>query len=51
MKIAKILAVTLRVRNMKASVQFYREALDLELLYGGEGSVFLHWMGILPFLI
>jgi catechol 2,3-dioxygenase-like lactoylglutathione lyase family enzyme len=40
MKIAKISAVTLRVRNMKASVQFYRDALGLELLYGGEGSGF-----------
>jgi len=32
--------VTLRVRNMKASVQFYRDALGMELLYGGEGSGF-----------
>jgi len=40
MKIAKISAVTLRVRNMKASVQFYRDALGMELLYGGEGTGF-----------
>jgi catechol 2,3-dioxygenase-like lactoylglutathione lyase family enzyme len=34
--IEKISAVTLRVRNVKASVQFYRDVLGLELLYGGE---------------
>jgi catechol 2,3-dioxygenase-like lactoylglutathione lyase family enzyme len=39
-KIEKISAVTLRVRNMKASVQFYRDALGMELLYGGERSSF-----------
>ena len=40
MKIEKISAVTFQVRNMKASVQFYRDALGLELLYGGEGAGF-----------
>jgi catechol 2,3-dioxygenase-like lactoylglutathione lyase family enzyme len=40
MKIEKISAVTFQVRNMKASVQFYRDALGMELLYGGEGSGF-----------
>jgi len=40
MMIARISALTLRVRNMKASVQFYRDALGMELLYGGEGSGF-----------
>jgi catechol 2,3-dioxygenase-like lactoylglutathione lyase family enzyme len=39
-KIEKISAVTFRVRNMKASVQFYRDALGMELLYGAEGSGF-----------
>ena len=32
--------MTLPVRNMKASVQFYRDALGMELIYGGEGSTF-----------
>ena len=40
MNIAKISAVTLRVRSMKASVQFYRDALGMDLLYGGEASPF-----------
>ena len=40
MNIAKISAVTLRVRNMKASLQFYRDVLGMELLYGGEASRF-----------
>jgi catechol 2,3-dioxygenase-like lactoylglutathione lyase family enzyme len=34
--IEKISAVTFRVVNMKASVQFYRNVLGMELLYGGE---------------
>jgi catechol 2,3-dioxygenase-like lactoylglutathione lyase family enzyme len=38
--IEKISAVTLRVRNMKASVQFYGDVLGMEVLYGGEGSGF-----------
>jgi catechol 2,3-dioxygenase-like lactoylglutathione lyase family enzyme len=33
----KISAVTFRVSNMKVSVQFYRDVLGMELLYGGEG--------------
>jgi catechol 2,3-dioxygenase-like lactoylglutathione lyase family enzyme len=40
MKIEKISAVTFRVSNMKASVQFYRDVLGLEVLYGGEGAAF-----------
>ncbi len=40
MTVEKISAVTFRVRNMKASVQFYRDVLGMELLYGGEGSYF-----------
>lgn len=38
--IEKISAVTLRVVNMTASVRFYRDVLDMELLYGGEGTGF-----------
>jgi len=34
--IEKISAVTVRVRNMKASVQFYRDVLGMELLYAGQ---------------
>ena len=40
MKIEKISAVTFRVSNMKASVQFYRDVLGMEVLYGGEGAFF-----------
>jgi catechol 2,3-dioxygenase-like lactoylglutathione lyase family enzyme len=38
--IEKISAVTFRVVNMKASVQFYRNVLGMELLYGGEWASF-----------
>ena len=38
MMVEKISAVTFRVLNMKASVQFYRNVLGMELLYGGEVS-------------
>ena len=38
--IEKLSAVTLRVVNMTASVRFYRDVLDMELLYGGEGTGF-----------
>ncbi len=38
--IEKISAVTVRVRNMNASVQFYRDVLGMELLYGGEAAGF-----------
>ena len=38
--IERISAITLRVSNMKASVQFYRNVLGMELLYGGERSSF-----------
>ena len=38
--IEKISAVTFRVVNMKASVQFYRNVLGMELLYGGEWAGF-----------
>jgi catechol 2,3-dioxygenase-like lactoylglutathione lyase family enzyme len=36
----KISAITFRVLNMKASVQFYRDVLGMELLYGGEQASF-----------
>ena len=39
-RIQKISAVTLRVRNMQASVQFYRDVLGMEVLYGGERAKF-----------
>ncbi|WP_051979226.1 VOC family protein [Edaphobacter aggregans] len=38
--IEKISAITFRVLNMQASVQFYRKALGMELLYGGEQASF-----------
>jgi catechol 2,3-dioxygenase-like lactoylglutathione lyase family enzyme len=36
----KISAVTFRVVNMTQSVRFYRDALGMELIYGGEGMGF-----------
>src|SRR2546425_8349611 len=38
--VEKISAVTLRVSNMKASVQFYRDVLGMELLYVGTSRSF-----------
>jgi len=38
--VEKISAVTFRVRNMRTSVQFYRDVLGMEVLYGGEGAEF-----------
>ena len=38
--IERISAITLRVLNMKASVQFYRNELGMELIYGGERASF-----------
>jgi catechol 2,3-dioxygenase-like lactoylglutathione lyase family enzyme len=38
--IERVSAITLRVSNMNASVQFYRNVLGMELLYGGEKSSF-----------
>ena len=38
--IEKISAITFRVMNMKASVQFYGNVLGMELLYGGERASF-----------
>src|SRR3981189_200062 len=38
--IEKISAITFRVLNIKASLQFYRNVLGMELLYGGEQASF-----------
>lgn len=38
--IERISAITFRVLNMKASVQFYRNVLGMELLHGGERASF-----------
>jgi catechol 2,3-dioxygenase-like lactoylglutathione lyase family enzyme len=38
--VERISAVTLRVANMAASVQFYRDVLGLEVIYGGEEANF-----------
>ena len=38
--IERVSAITLRVSNMHASVEFYRNMLGMELLYGGERSGF-----------
>jgi catechol 2,3-dioxygenase-like lactoylglutathione lyase family enzyme len=38
--IERVSAITLRVSNMQASLQFYRNVLGMELLYGGEWSGF-----------
>jgi catechol 2,3-dioxygenase-like lactoylglutathione lyase family enzyme len=40
MTVEKISAVTLRVRNMKASVRFYKDVLGMETVYGGEDAFF-----------
>jgi catechol 2,3-dioxygenase-like lactoylglutathione lyase family enzyme len=39
-KIEKISAITLKVASMEAAVQFYRDVLGMELLYGGPDGVF-----------
>src|SRR5207245_9556527 len=36
LKVERISAVTFRVSNMNASVQFYRDVLGMEVLYGAE---------------
>lgn len=38
--IEKVSAITLRVSNMKVSLQFYRDVLGMKMLYGGESSSF-----------
>src|SRR6266478_6517321 len=40
LRVEKISAVTFRVSNMKSSVQFYRDVLGMEVLYGGEDARF-----------
>ena len=40
MTVQKISAVTLAVRDMSKSVDFYRDKVGLELLYGGESESF-----------
>ncbi len=40
LRVEKISAVTFRVRDMRASVQFYRDVLGMEVLYGGEDAPF-----------
>jgi catechol 2,3-dioxygenase-like lactoylglutathione lyase family enzyme len=41
--IEKISAITFRVLNMKASVQFYRNVLGMDLSTAGNGRDSLHW--------
>ena len=40
MTVQRISAVTLAVRDMARSVDFYRDRVGLELLYGGAGASF-----------
>jgi catechol 2,3-dioxygenase-like lactoylglutathione lyase family enzyme len=40
MTVEQISAVTFRVRDMRTSVQFYRDLLGMELVYGGEDAYF-----------
>ncbi len=40
MKVERVSAVTLKVRDMRSSVRFYRDILGLEVIYGGEGASF-----------
>ena len=40
MKIEKISAITLKVTSMEASLNFYRDVIGLELLYGGPHGAF-----------
>src|SRR5262249_46515754 len=46
--IQKISAVTFRVASMKVSVRFYRDALGMQLLYGGGRSEVSSFRGIDP---
>lgn len=40
MKVERISAVTLKVKDMQVSVKFYRDILGLRLIYGSERSSF-----------
>ena len=39
-RVEKVSAVTFQVTNMPVSVQFYRDVLGMELIYGGADSYF-----------
>src|SRR5437899_1113605 len=39
-KVEKISAITLRAASMRTSVQFYRDVLGMEIMYGGEDGYF-----------
>jgi catechol 2,3-dioxygenase-like lactoylglutathione lyase family enzyme len=38
--IERVSAITLRVSNMKVSLQFYRDVLGMKMVYGGDRSSF-----------
>lgn len=40
MNLEKISAITIKVRDMRVSVRFYKNILGLETLYGGETAYF-----------
>jgi catechol 2,3-dioxygenase-like lactoylglutathione lyase family enzyme len=40
LRVEKISAVTFWVSDMRASVQFYRDVLGMEIIYGGEDAFF-----------
>ncbi len=40
MKVERISAITLKVRDMRASLRFYRDVLGLRVMYGGEEASF-----------
>jgi catechol 2,3-dioxygenase-like lactoylglutathione lyase family enzyme len=40
MNVERISAITLKVRDMSRSVQFYSEILGLEIIYGGKNASF-----------
>jgi len=40
MRIEKISAVTLKVASMRTSVRFYKDALGMEIVFGGEDAFF-----------
>ena len=45
MTVQSISAVTLAVRDMAAAVEFYREKVGLEMLYGGGDAAFTSFRG------
>ncbi len=40
LRVEKISAVTLKVASMRKSVRFYKDVLDMEVLFGGEEAFF-----------